>query len=92
MMADRLHLMIKGDVQGVFFRDFVKKQSKFLNLKGWVRNTPEGNVEVVAEGGRENLLRLSEKCIRGPIIAKVEKIDLQWENPTGAFNDFEIRY
>ncbi len=91
-MQSRLHLVIKGKVQGVFFRDFVKKNAKFLNLKGWVRNTPDGNIEILAEGEKEKLLELAEKCLRGPIMAKVENTRMEWDEPTGLFKDFEIRY
>lgn len=91
-MTERIHLIVKGNVQGVLFRNFVKKTAKFLGLNGWVRNTPQGNVEVVAEGERDKLVQLAEKCIRGPIMAKVENIKIDWEKPTGIFKDFEVRY
>ena len=86
----RLHLVISGQVQGVFFRDFAQKNSG--NLKGWVKNTSTGAVEIIAEGEEEELKRLLEKCRQGPSAAKVEKIDEKWEKATNEFDSFEIKY
>ncbi|MBW3004911.1 acylphosphatase [Candidatus Woesearchaeota archaeon] len=84
----RLHLIIHGEVQGVFFRDHVKKSAK--DLKGWVRNNPDGTVEVVAEGSEEELKRLLERCKKGPSASKVEDIAVKWEKATGEFEEFSI--
>ena len=89
---NRVHLIIHGDVQGVFFRDFVNKTATALKLKGWVRNTSEKTVEVVAEGEKENLKELIEKCKKGPPFADVENISIEWAEATEEFSDFKIRY
>jgi acylphosphatase len=89
---NRVHLIIHGDVQGVFFRDFVNKTANILKLKGWVRNAPEGTVEVVAEGEKENLNELIERCKKGPPFASVENISIEWAEATEEFSDFTTRY
>lgn len=91
-MNARLHLTVFGDVQGVFFRDFARRTAQQLRLTGWVRNTPEGTVEVVAEGEKEQLENLLAKCREGPPTAKVERVKAEWEKPTKKFKTFIIKY
>lgn len=86
----QLHLMIHGKVQGVFFRKFVKKTADSLGLNGWVRNNPEGTVELIAEGSEEDLEKLLEKCREGPDAANVEGINADWKEYTGKFRKFSI--
>ena len=86
----RLHLIIKGEVQGVFFRDYVKKSAGVL--RGWVRNNPDGTVEAVAEGEEEELKKFLERCKEGPLAAKVDKIEENWGKATNEFDSFEVRY
>ncbi len=87
----RAHVLIKGQVQGVFFRKWVKEKAEELGLTGWAQNLTDGRVEVVAEGEREKVNRLIELIRKGPRLAKVEHIDVSWEGATGEFGDFEIR-
>ena len=82
----RIHLVVKGDVQGVFFRDYVKKSA--IDLVGWVKNNNDGTVEVVAEGSEEELKKFLEKCREGPSSANVADIDVKWEDATGEFAEF----
>jgi acylphosphatase len=89
---ERLRIIVHGRVQGVFFRSNAEDVAKKLGLKGYVRNTPEGNVEVVAEGAKENLKALLEWCKKGPVIAHVGKVDIQWSAATGEFEDFSTKY
>ncbi len=84
----RLHLIIKGEVQGVFFRDYVKKSAGVL--RGWVRNNPDGTVEAVAEGSEEELKKFLEKCSKGPEPAVVERIEKGWSDAKKEFDSFEI--
>jgi len=88
----RLHLIISGTVQGVFFRDFVNKTANSLKLKGFVKNNSDRTVEVIAEGSEESLRELLDKCRQGPDAAKVEKIEDSWEDASDEFDSFEIRY
>lgn len=91
-MNARLHLIIKGRVQGVFFRMFARSTAKKYGVTGWVRNNSDGTVELVAEGPKQALEAVISHCERGTYFSKVEDLKPKWEKPTGEFNDFEIRY
>jgi acylphosphatase len=69
-----LHFLIRGRVQGVGFRWFVHREASELNLRGWVRNTEEGDVEVVASGSLEDLEDLRSSLRRGPRGSRVDGI------------------
>jgi len=88
----RVHLMISGDVQGVFFRHNTNKVANKLGLTGFVRNLPGGNVEVVAEGDEDKLKELIEFCKKGPIGAHVENVKIEYEEPKNEFYTFSVRY
>lgn len=92
MANARVHAVVHGRVQGVFFRANTRETAEKLSLAGWVRNTSSGSVELVAEGKKENLEKLLEWCEKGPDAASVEKVDAEWEKPTGDFKSFEVRY
>lgn len=91
-MKTRCHIFVSGRVQGVFFRSNTKKVACSLGLKGWVRNTEDGKVEVIAEGEEEKLKKLIEWLHKGPSLAKVEKVSIEWQKFKGEFNDFKIKY
>jgi len=86
----RLHVIVKGRVQGVGFRAFVLEQAQRLSLTGWVRNTWEGNVEVLAEGARSDLDTLYGLLDPGPSGSFVEKMDPEWSAGTGEFILFRV--
>ena len=88
----RLHVMIKGRVQGVGFRAFVLEQALRLNLTGWVRNTWDGNVEVLAEGERSALDSLYSLLEPGPRGSLVESLNPEWSNGTGEFTFFRVEH
>jgi len=88
----RAHVFINGRVQGVFFRSETRYEAKKRGIKGWVRNTPDGRVEAVFEGEEDNVKELIKFCKRGPPGARVTDMDVIWENYTGEFREFEIRY
>ena len=69
-----LHFLIQGRVQGVGFRWFVHREASELDLRGWVRNTEEGDVEVVASGSAEELAELRESLRRGPRGSRVDRL------------------
>jgi acylphosphatase len=69
-----LHFLIQGRVQGVGFRWYVQREAAELNLRGWVRNTEEGEVEVVASGAPEDLAELRASLRRGPRGARVDRL------------------
>ena len=90
-MVKRIHVYVSGRVQGVFFRSFVRSQANLKNLTGWVRNLPDGRVEIVAEGDSDRIDDFLELVRTGPTGARVESVDLQNENPTHKFQEFSIR-
>jgi len=88
----RAHLFISGWVQGVFFRANTRDKALRYGVKGWVRNLPDGRVEVICEGEREDIQRLIEWCKRGPPGARVEGVEVYWEEYKGEFETFSIKY
>ncbi len=90
-MRKRVHLYVSGRVQGVFFRAHTKETAERLGLRGFVRNLPDGRVEIVAEGEEEALRELIDFAHRGPPLARVTGVEEHWEDPTGEFADFSIR-
>ena len=87
----RLNAIVTGRVQGVGFRFFVERVADALALTGFVRNLPSGAVEVVAEGGKDQLAALVEALNKGPSAADVDNVEIRWSNPTGEFSGFNIR-
>ena len=69
-----LHFLVQGRVQGVGFRWFVHREASELGLRGWVRNTEEGDVEVVATGEPEDLTELRGSLRRGPRGSRVDRV------------------
>ncbi|MDP7506784.1 MAG: acylphosphatase [Candidatus Woesearchaeota archaeon] len=91
-MKKRLHLIIHGTVQGVFFRDFTKQQAKSLNITGYVKNQTGNSVELVAEGEEESLNQLLQLCKQGPSSAEVTNLNIKWEEYKNEFKEFSITY
>jgi acylphosphatase len=91
-MQKRLHLIIKGRVQGVFYRASARDAAIKLGLKGWVRNIPDGSVEAVFEGHEKALSQVLQWCRKGPPGAYVSKIEEKWDEHTGEFDRVDIRY
>lgn len=87
----QLHAVVHGRVQGVSFRYYTTLRAAELGVVGWVQNLPDGTVEVVAEGTREQLEALAEYLQRGPLGARVISVDIQWDSATEKFADFVIR-
>ncbi len=87
----RLHVFVDGRVQGVGFRYFVVQVAELLQVNGWVRNTGDGRVEVMAEGERDVLDKLLEYLGKGPRAAFVSEVRQEWEAATGEFTYFEVR-
>jgi acylphosphatase len=85
-----IHLFISGRVQGVFFRQFVKDRAQKLGLFGWVRNLADGRVEAIIEGDKEKLQEILIYIKKGPLLAKVEKIEIDWQEYQRKFKEFSI--
>lgn len=88
----RVHLIISGRVQGVWFRHNTSKVANKLGLTGFVRNLPNGDVEVIAEGDEKKLKELIEFCNRGPIGAHVKNVRIEHEKPKNEFSSFLIEH
>jgi len=87
----RFEAIVHGRVQGVGFRLFTVGVARGLGLTGWVTNEPGRRVHCVAEGDRAGLDRLLLLLHEGPPGAFVERVDVAWQEPTGAFSQFEVR-
>lgn len=92
MKTAKAHLFIEGRVQGVFYRAFTMNLASKLGLNGWVRNLYDGRVEALFEGSRELIERAIGECRKGPVGSSVRNIDVQWEESSGEYKDFKIRY
>ena len=92
MAEKRLRALVRGRVQGVGFRYFVREVAHPLGVMGYVRNLAGGPVEVVAEGDERSLLRLAEALRRGPIGARIDHVDLNWSEPRNEFSSFRIEF
>jgi acylphosphatase len=88
----RVHVFVKGDVQGVFFRKETKSRADSVRLKGWVHNRADGTVEAVFEGEENDVQSLIEFCRHGPPRAVVTDVKVKREAYVGEFEHFEIRY
>jgi acylphosphatase len=91
-MKARVHVVIVGRVQGVFFRASTAEKADELGLTGWVKNTRDGNVEAVFEGEEGAVDEMVAWCHRGPAVAQVIKVEAKSEVFTGEFTQFSIRY
>jgi acylphosphatase len=79
----RARVVVRGRVQGVFFRVETRDRARSLGLSGWIRNTPDGSVEAVFEGDRERIESMLAWCRRGPSLARVDDVQTEWEEPVG---------
>ena len=84
--------IVRGRVQGVFYRAFVQTHDNALGLTGWVRNLQSGEVEVQVEGDKVKLEELLQNLYKGPPAAKVEDIKVIWGNYNGTFPGFSVRF
>jgi acylphosphatase len=91
-MIVRAHVLVSGRVQGVFFRFETRRLAGRLGIAGWVRNRRDGRVEAVFEGEKEAVERMVEFCRHGPSGARVTNAEVRWEEPTGEFEGFKVRY
>ncbi len=87
---ERLHAFVQGNVQGVGFRFFVYHTGLNLQLYGWVRNRINGNVEILAEGPRVKLNALLREISKGPQMAQVVEVDIEWQKSQNDLSPFTI--
>lgn len=86
----QVHLFISGFVQGVGYRNFVKKEARKRKLVGWVKNLVDGRVEAVVYGPKEKIEELIPLCKKGPFLAEVESVDAVWEENLHPFTSFDV--
>ena len=89
-MKTSAKLTISGTVQGVFFRQFVKESADKFNLKGFVRNLDNGDVEVVVEGDSDNIQKMIEVCKKGPPHAQIRNVNVEEKKWQGQFEGFKV--
>ncbi len=86
----RVRVRASGRVQGVFFRDSVRREAGRLEVAGWVRNCPDGTVEAVFEGASGAVDELIELCRGGPGQADIDRVEVVDEDPEGV-EGFRVR-
>ncbi|MFC1693448.1 acylphosphatase [Candidatus Latescibacterota bacterium] len=92
-MPDKaVHMIVHGRVQGVGFRFFVRDQAAPHGIKGWVKNLPNGTVEIFAGGEKENLDNFIKVVNKGPFLGYVSELTLEWVEPTDSYTDFRINF
>ncbi|MFN7106076.1 MAG: acylphosphatase, partial [Pyrobaculum sp.] len=85
------HIYVRGKVQGVFFRQSMREVARRHGVAGWVKNLPDGRtVEAVLEGEREAVEKVIQWAKVGPPGARVEAVEVSWEEHRGEFQDFKI--
>lgn len=84
-----IRMIVKGKVQGVYYRASAKKTADQLNISGWIKNLPDRNVEIKASASEENLQKFIDYCRQGPPGAAVQEIVVE-DIPEELFNDFRI--
>jgi len=77
-------------VTGVFFRAAAQREARRLGITGWVKNRPDGGVEILAEAEEDAVKEMISWAQRGPSAARVEDVDIRWRGYTGEFSDFRI--
>jgi acylphosphatase len=92
MAKQRVHLFIKGKVQGVFFRQAMKVAAKKNRVSGWVKNLKDGRVEAIIEGDDVGVSNMVEWCHAGPANARVEDVEIRNEKYKEEFAKFEVLY
>ncbi len=92
MSKARARVLISGKVQGVYYRLETKEQAMAMGVTGWVRNRPERSVEGVFEGEKENIEKLIAWCRKGPPMAAVRDVQVEWEPYRNEFDRFDILF
>ena len=87
---DRVTIIIRGRVQGVFFRHSARVNTKQLGITGWIHNKDDDSVQICAEGKHSELEQFIARCHTGPPLARVDSVEVRWERATGEFSSFQI--
>lgn len=87
-----MYCIISGQVQNVAYRAYAQDSATELSINGWVRNLPNGTVEVVAQGLPDILKEYVEYLHEGSLRAKVESVSIDWRTSKTVYDDFSIKY
>lgn len=90
MGLKRIHVIVRGRVQGVYFRASAQREARQHGLTGWVKNRADGAVEMVVEGEEDQVKDFLAWAQQGPSTARVDKVETKWRSYTGEFSDFRI--
>ncbi len=90
--SHRAHIFYSGRVQGIGFRYTAERFALELGLLGWVKNSPDGRVEVMCEGSKEKIELLIERIRQSSLGVHIKKTACEWERATGEFNDFTVEF
>jgi acylphosphatase len=90
MSNKRVALVVKGRVQGVFFRASTQREARRLGVTGWVKNRADGSIEILAEGEEDAIKEIVGWANHGPSAARVDHVDVRWRGYTGEFFEFTI--
>lgn len=85
-------IRISGLVQGVGYRYFVLRTAQKLGIVGYVKNLYDGGVEIIAEGESGPLNQLVEEAKIGPLSSDIRDMKIEWREPTGSFDSFDVRF
>ena len=89
---ERVHLLVTGRVQGVWYRASMSNQGAKIGLNGWVRNLDDGRVEAVVEGMEDDIQKMITLCRKGPPMARDDDVVVEDETPTDNEPPFKTRY
>lgn len=92
MTEKRVHAIVHGRVQGVFFREYTRRQAEYLGLNGWVKNLPDRTVEAVFEGSAPKVEEMITWLSTGSPQSDVTNVVMEEEVPLGDLPGFTIRY
>lgn len=91
-MRKEFRAIVSGKVQMVMYRDFAQRNARTRDVVGTVKNLPDKTVEVVAQGEETKLLSYIERLRKGSFLSRVEKVDVEWREPSHEFQGFSIVY
>lgn len=90
MALKQLQLVVRGRVQGVYFRASTQREARRLGVSGWVKNRVDGSVEILAEGEETAIRELYGWAQKGPSAARVDRVETRWRSYTGDYAEFRI--
>lgn len=88
----RIRAIVKGAVQGVGYRAYIFSRAQHLGVTGYVRNLPDGSVEICAEGVQDALDQVVDLAWSGPMLSRVQDVLTITSDATGEFGAFEVKY